>query len=241
MELDNIYNVDCYKAIKELPDKFIDLVIIDPPYVVQPRGGGFHSKSDYMDVIYQGGMTKGFSNELLQQIIRVMKKVNLYIFCSNSQLLQILDFFKGYYTALLVWHKMNPIPTINNKYLSDLEYIVFIREKGVKMFNSYETSSMLFQTMVNKKDAASYNHPTIKPLYIIETLIMNSSKVDDVILDCFMGSGTTAVACKNTNRHFIGFEINPVYYDIAQNRIKGITQIDLMEKQRGIQTIFDFI
>ena len=62
--------------------------------------------------------------------------------------------------------------------------------------------------------------PTIKPLCIIENIIRNSSKEGDVVLDAFLGSGTTAVACMNNNRNYIGFENNEEYYQIAQKRIE---------------------
>lgn len=66
-----------------------------------------------------------------------------------------------------------------------------------------------------------YKHPTIKPLDIIKNLIINSSQEGDTVLDCFMGSGTTGVACKELNRNFIGMEINEEYYQIAKDRILG--------------------
>lgn len=65
-----------------------------------------------------------------------------------------------------------------------------------------------------------FKHPTIKPLNIIQTLVSNSSKENDTVLDCFMGSGTTGVACVKLNRNFIGMEINENFFKIAQARIK---------------------
>ena len=68
-----------------------------------------------------------------------------------------------------------------------------------------------------------YKHPTIKPLNIIENLIINSSNENDIVLDCFCGSGTTGVACKELNRKFIGIEIDREYHKIAVDRLNGIT------------------
>ena len=67
-----------------------------------------------------------------------------------------------------------------------------------------------------------FNHPTIKPLNIVQTLIKNSSKENDVILDCFLGSGTTAVAAKNLNRKYIGFELDTKWFNIAKDRLNNI-------------------
>ena len=125
----------------------------------------------------------------------------------------------GCKTELLSWHKTNPVPTCNNKYLSDTEYLLFFREKGVKIFGSYETKKKYYVTPTNKSDKDKYEHPTIKPLEIIQNLILNSSQEGDVVLDPFLGSGTTAVAAVNTNRHYIGFELDEKYFDIACQRL----------------------
>ena len=117
-------------------------------------------------------------------------------------------------------NKTNPVPTCNNKYLSDTEYLLFFRENGVKIYGNYNTKKKYYVTPKNKKDKKTYNHPTVKPLNIIENLIINSSKEHDIILDCFMGSGTTGEACANTNRKFIGIELDNNYFDIASKRIE---------------------
>lgn len=119
----------------------------------------------------------------------------------------------------LTWHKTNPIPTGNNKYLSDTEYILFFREKGVGLFGNYHTKKKYYVTQTNKEDKDKYGHPTIKPLFILENLIINSSHEGDLILDPFMGSGSTAVASLNQGRHFIGYEIDDTYFNIATQRI----------------------
>lgn len=119
----------------------------------------------------------------------------------------------------MTWHKTNPIPTCNGTYLSDTEYCVLARESGTKIYGTYETKKKWWVSKCNVDDKKLYSHPTIKPLEIIKNLIINSSKENDVVLDAFMGSGTTAVACKELNRHFIGFELNPEFYEIANNRL----------------------
>lgn len=69
-----------------------------------------------------------------------------------------------------------------------------------------------------------YEHPTIKLLELIRRLIRNSSKENDIVLECFLGSGTTAVACILENRKYIGFEINKKYFDIANKRISEVNK-----------------
>ena len=98
-----------------------------------------------------------------------------------------------------------------------------MRGKGAKVFGSYETKHKFWVQNVNTADKRLYGHPTVKPLNIIQQLIENSSPVGGVILDPFIGSGTTAIASIRSGRHFVGFEIDKTYYETAMKRIKEET------------------
>lgn len=181
--------------------------------------------------------------KLLDEFVRIMKKVNIYIWCSKAQVGKIINYFENINCNIdiLTWHKTNPTPTINNTYANDTEYCIFAREKGVKIYGCYETKRKYYVTGANVEDKKKFNHPTIKPLEIIKNLIINSSNENDVVFDPFMGSGTTAVAAKQLNRQFIGFEIDKEYHRIACERLEGITQ----EKEKGVGknqlSIFDIM
>ena len=86
----------------------------------------------------------------------------------------------------------------------------------------YQAAKTVYEIPINIKDKKKYSHPTIKPLEIIENLVKNSSHEGDIILDPFIGSGTTAVASIKNNRQYIGMELNEEYYKIALKRIKEI-------------------
>ena len=222
MEQDKIYLGDCLELIKQIPDKSIDLIVTDPPYLIESDGGGgcFGSgKRAFHNEI--SDLKAGIKNEFLDEMVRVCKNPNMYLFCSKDQLPQYLNYAIDHKLRwdLLVWHKTNPVPTCNNKYLSDTEYIVFFH-KGAKVGGDYSTKKKYWVTDVNKKDKDLWKHPTIKPIQIVKTLIINSSEVGGAILDPFIGSGTTAVACIQSKRHFIGFEIDEGYYKNACNRVK---------------------
>lgn len=227
-EVDNLYNEDSYVSIKDLPDKCLDLIVIDPPYLISThtKGGAFgRGRQKFHDEIKN--LAEGIDYSILDELVRVMKKINIYIFCNKEQILNYLIYFikqKKCHFDLLTWHKLNPIPTCSNKYLSDTEYILFFREKGVNLYGTYKSKYKYFITEKNVKDKRLYNHPTIKPLPIVETLIFNSSNEGDIVGDFFIGSGTTAVASKLLNRHYIGFEINPSYFQTAKNRLENITK-----------------
>lgn len=230
LELNRIYNEDCYLGIKKIESKSIDLIVTDPPYDFKGKSGGgaFGTKNrKYHDLVSANELLNcGITEELLREFVRVMKRINVYIFCNKNQIRFYLDFFCDLNCSfdLLCWHKTNPVPTCNNKYLSDTEYILWFREKGVPLFGNFKSKKKFWISPVNKEDKKLFNHPTIKPLHIIRTLIENSSNENDLILDPFIGVGTTGVACKLTDRNFIGFEIDRDYAHIAESRIKSTTE-----------------
>jgi len=113
------------------------------------------------------------------------------------------------------------------------------RESGCKIYGTVETKHKYYVSKCNVADKDLYGHPTIKPLEMVKNHIINSTKENDVVLDCFMGSGTTAVACKQLNRHYIGFELNPEYYQIAIDRVNGLTVADRKKKELGQLSLFD--
>ena len=172
-------------------------------------------------------VSKGIDLSIFDEFCRILKKINIYIWCSKAQIGKIINYFenKKCNIELLTWHKTNPIPACNNTYLSDTEYCIFAREKGVKLYGNYHTKKKYYISQCNVADKKLYHHPTIKPLEIIQNLIINSSNEGDIILDPFIGSGTTAVACANLNRNYIGFEIEQKYVDICNQRLKERSKI----------------
>lgn len=242
--INNIINCDCYEMIKNIPDNSIDLVVIDPPYELEAHGG---SKSQLAKQIqkqhkelYDNNLCIGINNKLLEELCRVMKKINICIFCNKKQLLQYMNFFdkKGCLFDLITWHKNNSIPNYSFKYMSDTEYcLIFRKNKEMnKETENYEMRKTWWIEPINIKDKQLYFHPTIKPLELVKRLVLNHSLKNEIILDCFCGSGTTCVACKETGRKFIGMEINEKYYKIAKNRINGINangQIGFMFDDKG--------
>lgn len=216
-----LYKGDCLEVMKSIPDKSIDLVIIDPPYEIKTMKGGWTiGKRKYEDEV--SVMIDGFSEEILNLLCTKMKKINIYIYCSKLQLPKLLNYFinKKCNYEILTYHKTNPTPLCGNTYLPDTEYVVFAREKGVKIYGEYKTKFKYYTDKVNKKDKKLYKHPTCKPIPFLQNHIINSSNEDDIILDCFMGSGSTGVAALNTNRKFIGIELDENYFEIAKQRIE---------------------
>lgn len=226
-ETDHIYCEDSYMAIKDIPDKSIDCIYTDIPYLYV-NGGQGHSemcvrtarkKEELKDI------SKGIDYAILNDFVRIMKKINIYIWCSKMQLLDIMNYFNNLKCNidLLVWCKDNPTPQTNNVWLPDLEYCVYARENGVKLNDGYELKSKWYASPINKKDKDKFNHPTIKPLALVKRHILHTTQPNDIVADFFMGSGTTCVASKDTGRHYIGFEIEPKWFKIAQDRLNCTT------------------
>lgn len=214
---------DCMEGMLELPDGSVDLIVTDPPYEFQTCHGGGAFGNAHRE--YHEGLehiSKGISKDVLEEMLRVMKVPNAYIWCNKAQVRAYLDFFEdaGCTYDILAWHKTNPVPTCNNKYLSDTEYCLYFR-KGAQLYGTYDTKRKYWVTELNTKDKELYDHPTVKPLPIIRQLVENSSLPEEIVLDPYMGSGTTGVACAMTGRKFIGFEIDPEYFKRAENRIRG--------------------
>lgn len=218
---------DCYELIKEIPDKSVDLIVTDPPYEIAVDHGagafGIEKKLHYEQFT---PFSHGIKEEVLREFARVLKKINVYCFCSKKQIPIFLDFFvknRNCYYDIILWHKTNPVPACGNKYIGDTEYCLFFREKGVGLQGTVETKKTYYVSPSNKKDKQLFEHSTIKPINIIKNFIINSSNENDIVLDPFMGSGTTAVACKELNRQFIGFEISEKWCKVANDRIDGVT------------------
>ena len=233
MEVNKIYNEDCLLGLKKIPDNSIDLVLIDPPYDICTTGGkkgtGRLAK-DMMKLekeLINNDLVNSFDIRILDELIRVMKGINIYIWCNARQIPMYIKYFNLELKCkleIVIWGKTNPMPLYSNKYMNDKEYCLYFRNGGHCKPKNYEDAKSIYLSTINVKDKKLYEHPTIKPLKLIRKLVRNSSKENDIVLDCFLGSGTTAVACILENRKYIGFEINKKYFDIANKRISEINK-----------------
>lgn len=196
---------DSYKLIKNIPDDSIDLVIIDPPYEITSgvHDSGFLKNRKILDStnqIFNKKLNIGLNNEILKELNRVMKKINIYIWCNKKQLYQYLDFYHkdNIQIEVIIWNKYNCLPLTNNTYLPDKEYCLFFKEKGINLNTTYETAKTVYEIPINVSDKKRFKHPTIKPLEIIKNLIINSSNEGDIVLDCFSRKWNNMCSCKRT-------------------------------------------
>lgn len=214
MEINNIYNCDCYEAIKKIPDKSIDVIYTDMPYLYK----GINKKTTNNKSRINNNINKLFDRE--KDLVKITKgidysifdefcRVCIYIWCNKDQIYDILDYFvkKDCNYNILVWCKTDPSPLCNGNLLPDLEYCLVIKQKGAKKFlGKYEDKSKFYVSGKNRSDKWEYEHPTIKPLELVKRHLRQCCEKGDVVLDPFLGSGTTAVACKELGINYIGFE-----------------------------------
>lgn len=212
---------DCLELMKDIPNGSIDLVVTDPPYKTTSRGSSGGTGGILKEEINKRGKVFKHNdiefNEWLPELYRVLKDTgHAYIMSNNKNLKNMLMEienvgFNIYKT--LIWAKNSPIT--NMYYMDSHEYIIFCRKGKAKRINNCGTKSVL-----NVDNPRNKVHPTEKPVELMEILVNNSSLDGEVVLDPFMGSGTTGVACVNTNRNFIGIELDETYFNIAKDRIE---------------------
>ncbi|PIN90999.1 hypothetical protein COU57_02465 [Candidatus Pacearchaeota archaeon CG10_big_fil_rev_8_21_14_0_10_32_14] len=200
---------DALNLIKDLPNESIDLILTDPPYGIKKEG--IKNSSDLETFYY-----------LLPECYRVLKENGFFITFFSTKLLP--EIFKKnpfvYHWQFILNCPLGSVrsPIGFSKYMSCLVF-----KKGNPKIIKWNKD--IFNDSPSKMvepDEGFINHPTPKPKQFISELLKMFSKENDIILDPFIGSGSTALACFLTNRKFIGFEIEKEYCDLATNRLEKL-------------------
>jgi len=213
-KLGKLYHGDCLEIMQELEP--VDLVLTDPPYIIGAKGCGLAGDRKYLKDITKAKIESGFDTTLFERFN------NWFCFCAKDQLAEIIQKANKRNWMIITWNKTNPTPLTNNNYLPDAEYIIHSYEKG-RLFGKYKDKS---RYCINPIWKNNINHPTVKPLFIIMKCVVLGSQKNDIILDPFIGSGTTAIACEKLKRRWIGIEISEEYCEIAALRIDRLQTQD---------------
>ena len=228
MELNQIYNKDVLELMKTMSDESIDLIVTDPPYKVTARGNAGNSGGMMQDKLSMQGKIFKHNNikpsEYIPEFYRLLKDgSHCYIMTNHVNLHEMLNVAKEsgfHFIKSLVWNKGNKI--MGQYYMSQFEYILFFRKGRGKKINKCGTADIL--EIPNKKTKGEDGkniHDTEKPVELMKVLIENSSNIDEVVFEPFMGVGSTIMACIELDRKYIGCEIDEKYYNIAKNRIEN--------------------
>ena len=217
---------DCLEKMGMIEDNSVDLVLTDPPYNIA-RKNNFHTMG--RAGIDFGEWDKGFDLfSYMRELPRVLHaNGSLIIFNDWKNLGEIAKFGEtlGFdIKDLIRWEKSNPMPrNKDRRYVTDYECAVWlVKQKSKWTFNrqSETYDRPCFKGSLTPKGEKT-GHTTQKPEYLMEQLVKTHSNLGDTILDPFMGSGTTGVACRNLSRNFIGIELDENYYNSAKQRIMG--------------------
>lgn len=226
----NIYNDDYKKILLQLADNSVDLIITDPPYKTTKRGISKNTTTGGLVRSELGKQGKIFQyndvpiKDFVPELYRVLKEgCHCYIMTNHVNLQEMLNIATEcgfHFIKCLIWNKGNKI--MGQCYMSQYEYILFLRKGKHKKINNCGTSDILEIPNKKLKDEDGKNlHDTEKPVQLAKILIENSSNEGDLVLDPFVGIGFVPLACNETNRNFIGSEIDKKYYDIAINRLNN--------------------
>lgn len=216
LELDKIYNMDCLEGMKQIEDKSIDLIIFDPPYSRFSGSDGLKTNlGDYK-------ILEVYFKEISYEFKRIIKDTgSVFGFCDfrTYPCLYYGMFYNFQPANLIIWKKNFLGPGINFRPLHEL--IVYWKCENTPSPKDRNVTDIWDAPRVKPDDK---QHTYQKPVKLIRLMIENCSDENKVILDPFIGTGTTAIACKELNRHFIGFEISPEYCEIAEKRLKNIPE-----------------
>lgn len=207
--LDRIICGDASRILTRLPNQSIDLIVTDPPY-------GDNTCYGPRRVRIAGNEHPLLALSVISLAYRALKRnATAYVFSS----IRHLDFFQTFFSRytrfrvreVIIWNKvsMNAWPPFRKQY-----ECILVLEKG---HPTYRDPKML--NLLSIKRVRSQAHPHIKPVELIKFLITHSSDKDDVVLDPFIGTGSTALAARELGRHFIGIEINSDYANLARQRL----------------------
>lgn len=211
------YNMDCMDGMKQFPDKYFDLAIVDPPYgigimsmnyttsgAVRTHGHAAAKRRDYRK---QSQWDVKPPKQYFDELLRVSKK---QIVWGGNYFADVLTPSKGF----IVWDKRCNDNMRND--FSDCEYAWISEELGVARVFRYVWNGMIQGDMKNKEQRF---HPTQKPVALYKWILTNYAKKGDIILDTHVGSASSLVACRETGHKYVGFEIDADYYQKASERL----------------------
>lgn len=237
MAIMNLYNGDCSIEMKNIPDNSVDLILTDPPYNL---GNFMINRSTNLakmrdNFFANAGWDNLESDEWVEHMdnffensARVIKSGgSMIIFMSIIKVETIIKLAEKhgfYYKTTGIWHKLNPMPrNMNLHFVNSTEtWVYFTYNKRTGTFNNEGkmVHDFIETSVVSNGEKKAGKHPTQKPIALLEHFIKLLSNDGDLVIDPFMGSGSTGVACKKNNRNFIGIELESQYYEIAKHRIE---------------------
>ena len=216
-----LYQGDCLEVMSGIKDKSVDLIVTDPPYLMDYQSNR-RKKEDRFDKIKNDKGNYMLIQDYLEECHRIMKdNTAIYCFCSWHN----IDFFKNEFEKyfklknILVWNKNNHgTGDLKGSYAPKHEFILF-GHKGRTLLREKRIADVIDCPKISSN---KLTHPTEKPQDLLEIFIKQSSDEGSIIFDGFMGTGSCGIVAKKLNRKFIGIELDEKYFNIAKNRLENI-------------------
>lgn len=203
---------DCLEVMKSLESKSVDVSFTSPPYN-RKRNDKYQDFKDINNNWYR------FNVDVIRELLRITKGHVFYNLQANyynrGDVYKLIGEFSKDIVDIHIWEKSNPMPASGLSITNAIEYFFVLGDKSLKSNKTYTKN--IITTSVNSK--MPKEHKAVMKYEVAEHFISMFTKESDTILDCFMGLGTTGIACINTNRNFIGIELGESYYNIAKQRI----------------------
>ncbi len=236
-----LVNIDCIQALKELPNDSVNLVLTDPPYNLglfmkrratnlKAMRPNYFGAAGWDDLEFDEWMKS--MDSLFKECARVSKVgASMIVFMSIIKVETIINLatkYGFYYKTTGIWHKLNPMPrNMNLHFINSTEtWIYFIYKKHTGTFNNDgKVVHDFFETSVTPAGEKKFGkHPTQKPVALMEKFVTLLSNEGDIVLDPFMGVGSTGEAALKHNRKFIGVDSVLEYCEIAERRLSALCQ-----------------
>ena len=215
----NLMHGDCLELMKAIPNNSIDMVLTDPPY------GMDYQSSRKTDSSKRFSKIKGDKKPFvwfLRDAFRVLKDdscIVVFTDWKNQEAFKLVLEIAGFKVkSQVVWNRMHHGMGDLKGAFAPMHDIAWFAVKGNYKFKGKRPKDVLSHKRLGGHEIS---HPTMKPVGLNEEILESTTAIGDVVLDCFMGSGSTGVACKNLNRKFIGIELDDKYFNIAKDRINA--------------------
>lgn len=208
-----LYRDDCLSKLKDFADKSIDITFTSPPYN-RKRNDKY---TNYDDTIKDYYLFLVEATDLLLAKTKRHVIINLQTNYYNRQ--DVYKFIGHYYNKIqnvIVWEKSNPLPANGHNITNAFEYFFILGDTAIKSNTTYTKNHIT--TSIN--NSITKIHKAVMKQEVADWFIEKFTKENDVVLDCFMGLGTTGLSCIKYNRDFIGIELDEEYFNIAKERIE---------------------
>jgi len=225
--INKIINTDCFEGMKKLEDDSVTHVFTSPPYNRKRNDKYSHYEDTLTD--YKTFLTSTIDESLRLSTDYVFFNIQKNYY-NKKEVFDIIGEYRDQLIDIIIWNKSNPMPASGNNITNAYEFILVLSKKKTSLKSNTTYTKNLFTTNAFTNNKYTKIHKAVMNPDACDYIIKNFTKENDIILDMFMGVGTTALSCIDNNRKFIGFELSKEYFDIANERVA-----DFVKPPKGVE------